>query len=134
MPQLDDDSAAAEAPASEAVPHAPEKSGLLRWSPGDIKLLVITLVGTVTANLITLIMVGLAIYLVRQGLNSKGDIDSSAYLQFAALGCLLIFTSSMIWWARSRKPRTIGLEKLIYFGLAIVLSLLLLVGYAARIK
>jgi hypothetical protein len=133
MSQPNDDRKPAEDPVPEVASSEPSKSHMMRWSNDDIKLFMVTFAGTVVANLVTIIMVGLAIYAVRQGKDSKGHLNSNAYVQWGTLGFFIFVATLFMLLARWRISRLPFLG-LVYAGLAIFFTLLLLVGYASGIK
>jgi hypothetical protein len=49
----------------QSLDKSQRKSGVENWTPNDSKLLVITVVATVSANVITIILIGLAIITAR---------------------------------------------------------------------
>jgi hypothetical protein len=71
MPKETDESADSE---------RPNKPIFQSWTPGDIKLLIITIAGTVAANIITVIVVALAIIAARSGRPTSNTPGAYAFL------------------------------------------------------
>lgn len=57
-----------------------EKSIFRNWTPGDSKLLVITIAATVTANIVTVILVALAVIVARSFRPNPGTPGNYAFL------------------------------------------------------
>jgi hypothetical protein len=100
MPKETDESADSE---------RPNKPIFQSWTPGDIKLLIITIAGTVAANIITVIIVALAIIVARSFRPNPGTPSNYIFLlgisAFPALAAYAAFSSLY----RTKRERTASL-------------------------
>jgi hypothetical protein len=132
-----DDTVNEEKPVDDApAPKAPN-FGLGTWTADDRKILVITVVGSVAANLATVLLVGLAVALLRLVRPAAGQ--GPVWLFYAAAVGTLLLTGFAISRPEVRQLTRPGGSKVsrasIALNAAVFLeALLILVGLAAGVK
>jgi hypothetical protein len=128
------------AAAAEGRPEREEQSFLASFSRGDMKLLVVTFLGTVAANLVTVAVVGYSIILARNISGIPGGLKEGTELYGGAIAGLLVFGFLLDLIRRHQRSRfrvvlrrmSIGCLVLAgLYGLGLMLALL---GAAAGVK
>ncbi len=110
------------------------------FSRDDVKLLVITFAGTVAANVVTVIVVAIAIILARPGFAGPHTPRMVLLnIGYAVLGVPIVWGGLMTWRRKRPTPdplvyRGLSLALIVAMGLMTLLWVLVLLGYAVGVK
>jgi hypothetical protein len=114
------------------------------WNSGDVKLLTMTIVATVTANIITVILIALTIIVARSMRPHPGTPGNYAFLFGSSMIPLMAVWTVLYFWRISRREKASDLASQvirwimisvgIFEGLYLLLFVLALIGFATGIK